>query len=166
MTKRSRAERVKLDRSHSEDLRKDVERCKAAGQWEYALAYQEMMHNAIRMEDAVYQRALRDAEWEDEQEAERRAKAHERRLLAEMKRRRKEKAEADRAAERARKKAELPADWASVEDRVPVKPYKDRVTIRVDREVLRWFRRLGPGYQTRMNAVLRAYWEAKREGLV
>jgi uncharacterized protein (DUF4415 family) len=34
---------------------------------------------------------------------------------------------------------------------------KERVTIRVDREVLEFFRRGGQGYQTRMNAVLRAY---------
>jgi len=37
---------------------------------------------------------------------------------------------------------------------------KQSVSIRVDRDVLDWFRRQGKGYQTRMNAVLRAYMEA------
>ena len=38
---------------------------------------------------------------------------------------------------------------------------KERVTMRLDKEVLDWFRKEGKGYQTRMNAVLRAYIEAK-----
>lgn len=39
---------------------------------------------------------------------------------------------------------------------------KQAVSLRVDREVLDWFKRQGPGYQTRMNAVLRAYADARR----
>ena len=38
---------------------------------------------------------------------------------------------------------------------------KAQVTIRVDREVLDWFKAQGKGYQSRMNAVLRAYKEAQ-----
>jgi uncharacterized protein (DUF4415 family) len=34
---------------------------------------------------------------------------------------------------------------------------KESVTIRLDREVVQWFREQGPGYQTRMNAVLRSF---------
>jgi len=34
---------------------------------------------------------------------------------------------------------------------------------RLDREVLDWFKRQGPRYQTRMNAVLRAYVNAQRK---
>jgi uncharacterized protein (DUF4415 family) len=34
------------------------------------------------------------------------------------------------------------------------------VSIRLDREVLDWFRQQGPRYQTRINAVLRAYVQA------
>lgn len=34
---------------------------------------------------------------------------------------------------------------------------KQSVSIRVDRDVLAFFRSFGKGYQTRMNAVLRAY---------
>lgn len=34
---------------------------------------------------------------------------------------------------------------------------KAAITMRVDPDVLKWFKRRGPGYQTRMNAVLKAY---------
>ena len=34
---------------------------------------------------------------------------------------------------------------------------KERVTVRLDRDVLTWFRSQGRGYQTRINAVLRHY---------
>src|SRR5207244_8028039 len=37
---------------------------------------------------------------------------------------------------------------------------KQSISLRVDPEVLRWFRAQGPGWQTRMNAVLHAYKEA------
>ncbi len=42
-------------------------------------------------------------------------------------------------------------------------PGKERITFRVDREVLEFFRKDGPGYQTRMNAVLRSFVEAHRD---
>jgi uncharacterized DUF497 family protein len=39
---------------------------------------------------------------------------------------------------------------------------KTQITVRVDSEVLEWFRQQGKGYQTRMNAVLKAYMESQR----
>jgi uncharacterized protein (DUF4415 family)/uncharacterized DUF497 family protein len=52
--------------------------------------------------------------------------------------------------------ADLPADfWDDAELVVPVS--KRAISLRVDEDVLEWFRGLGPGYQTRMNAVLRSY---------
>jgi uncharacterized protein (DUF4415 family) len=36
-------------------------------------------------------------------------------------------------------------------------PPKEAISIRIDRDVLEWFRSQGPRYQTRMNAVLRSY---------
>ncbi len=39
-------------------------------------------------------------------------------------------------------------------------PTKEAISLRVDPEVLGWFRAQGSGWQTRMNAVLRAYKEA------
>lgn len=40
---------------------------------------------------------------------------------------------------------------------------KSSLTLRVDKEVLDWFKSQGKGYQSRMNAVLKAYMKAKRE---
>lgn len=37
------------------------------------------------------------------------------------------------------------------------------VTIRLDREVLEWFKAQGKGYQTRINALLKAYMQAHKE---
>ena len=34
---------------------------------------------------------------------------------------------------------------------------KRQLTLRIDCVVLEWYRRQGPGYQTRINALLRAY---------
>jgi len=39
---------------------------------------------------------------------------------------------------------------------------KALVTLRLDRDVLEWFKKQGPRYQTRINALLRAYVEAKK----
>lgn len=39
---------------------------------------------------------------------------------------------------------------------------KKAVSIRLDRDITDWFQRQGKGYQTRINAVLRAYVEAHR----
>lgn len=39
---------------------------------------------------------------------------------------------------------------------------KPAITIRLDRDVLDWFKSQGKGYQTRINAVLRRYVEAQR----
>lgn len=38
---------------------------------------------------------------------------------------------------------------------------KETVTIRLDSDVLKWFKAQGKGYQTRMNAVLSAYMKAQ-----
>ena len=40
------------------------------------------------------------------------------------------------------------------------KENKTLLTIRVDRDVLAWFKSQGRGYQTRINSLLRAYMEA------
>ena len=37
---------------------------------------------------------------------------------------------------------------------------KSQITLRLDTDVLEWFRALGTGYQTRINSLLRAYMEA------
>ena len=39
-------------------------------------------------------------------------------------------------------------------------PSKAAVSLRVDEDVLEWFKAQGPGYQTRINTVLRAFRDA------
>ncbi|MBV1797286.1 BrnA antitoxin family protein [Siccirubricoccus sp. G192] len=56
---------------------------------------------------------------------------------------------------------DVPRDWWK--DAVPVSPGAKRLlSLRLDPDVVEWFRAQGPGYQTRMNAVLRAYMKARR----
>ena len=56
--------------------------------------------------------------------------------------------------------ANLPDDfWDNAEVVTP--PGKEAISVRIDRDVLEWFRAQGPGYQTRMNAVLRSYMNAR-----
>lgn len=55
-----------------------------------------------------------------------------------------------------------PEDWAeAIAHRgLPVPARKEQIALRVDAEVLAWFRSQGSGWQTRMNEVLKAYWKA------
>ena len=39
-------------------------------------------------------------------------------------------------------------------------PFKASISLRVDQDVLEWFKAQGPGYQTRINTVLRAFRDA------
>lgn len=41
---------------------------------------------------------------------------------------------------------------------------KETITIRLDPDVLEWFRKKGRGYQTRINAILRSYMRAHDDG--
>lgn len=40
---------------------------------------------------------------------------------------------------------------------------KQQITLRLDPDVIRWFKRTGKGYQSRMGAVLRTYVQARRK---
>ena len=51
-------------------------------------------------------------------------------------------------------------DWAHARLVMPQK--KESVHLRIDPDVLAWFRQQGQGYLTRMNAVLRTYMNAQR----
>lgn len=46
---------------------------------------------------------------------------------------------------------------------MPEQTRKKLISLRVDPEVLEFFKSQGPGYQTRMNAVLTAYMQVKKE---
>jgi uncharacterized protein (DUF4415 family) len=39
---------------------------------------------------------------------------------------------------------------------------KQAISLRIDQDILEWFRDGGPGYQTRMNAVLRAFVDSRQ----
>jgi len=41
-------------------------------------------------------------------------------------------------------------------------PKKTLLSLRIDSDVIEWFRKQGAGYQSRMNALLRAYMEAHK----
>jgi len=56
----------------------------------------------------------------------------------------------------------LDAEWFANAQVVPPEP-KVPISIRLDREVLDWFKSQGGGYQSRINAVLQAYMKAHRK---
>ena len=57
----------------------------------------------------------------------------------------------------------LPKDfWKTAKVVYPDSP-KEAVKVRYDADMLEWFKAQGRGYQTRMNAVLRSYYEAHKE---
>jgi uncharacterized protein (DUF4415 family) len=55
----------------------------------------------------------------------------------------------------------LDANWFRKAKIVLPEP-KQPVSLRLDRDVLEWFKRQGKGYQTRINAVLRTFIESQR----
>lgn len=55
--------------------------------------------------------------------------------------------------------SEFDVDWSSIEVIQP--PTKVMISLRLDPDILEFFRSQGPGYQTKINAVLRSYMNAK-----
>ena len=53
-----------------------------------------------------------------------------------------------------------PVDWSRAVKGMP--PRKRDIHIRIDEDVLHWFRQAGRGYQTRINNVLRAFMESRK----
>ncbi|KAB7610423.1 BrnA antitoxin family protein [Amylibacter sp. SFDW26] len=60
----------------------------------------------------------------------------------------------------------IPKDWNFLEVGKPIEPHKTKITMRVDSDMLRWFKKMGPNYQRRMNQVLRVYYTAMIQGLL
>jgi uncharacterized protein (DUF4415 family) len=52
-------------------------------------------------------------------------------------------------------------DWSLAVPGLP--PRKEHINIRIDADVLAWFKNTGRGYQTRMNNVLRAFVESRKQ---
>ncbi len=53
--------------------------------------------------------------------------------------------------------------WANAVIKYPEK--KKSVTLRLDADVLDWFRSWGKGYQSRINSVLRSFYEAHKKNV-
>ena len=51
--------------------------------------------------------------------------------------------------------------WKNAEVSLPKN--KQAISLRVDPDVLEWFKSYGRGYQSRINAVLRSYYEAHKD---
>ena len=59
----------------------------------------------------------------------------------------------------------IPPEWSEIALAEAV-PFKVPVTLRVDADVAKFFRAMGRGHLTRMNAVLRAFMQARLAGVV
>ncbi|TLG78574.1 BrnA antitoxin family protein [Methylocystis sp. B8] len=55
-----------------------------------------------------------------------------------------------------------PIDWSKAEVVVPAK--KQAISIRLDQDLIDYFKAQGPGYQRRINAVLRSYMRQRKVG--
>ena len=55
----------------------------------------------------------------------------------------------------------IPEDWAETVE-IGIPRVKTHMNLRIDADVVDWFREQGRGCQTRMNAVLRAFMEARQ----
>lgn len=58
---------------------------------------------------------------------------------------------------------ELGVTWDWDKAQIVLPEPKQAVNLRLDAEILRYFRQQGPGYQTRINAVLKSYVNAQLE---
>jgi uncharacterized protein (DUF4415 family) len=54
---------------------------------------------------------------------------------------------------------DVPRDWYKNAEAVPTQ--KKLLSLRLDSDVVDWFKQRGPGYQSRMNAVLRTFMQQK-----
>lgn len=52
-----------------------------------------------------------------------------------------------------------PGIWKTTE--LPFRRPKAHASLRLDADMLDWFKAQGPGYQTRINAVLLSYWKSR-----
>jgi hypothetical protein len=59
----------------------------------------------------------------------------------------------------------IPDTWREIAQAPPRSPL-EKVTLKFDRDVLRFFRSMGPGYGPRINDVLRSYMHARLAGVI
>jgi len=73
-------------------------------------------------------------------------------------------AEGQRLEEDRAKRDLIPPEWYRMDELAPCVPKKTKITIRLDGEMVRWFRHLGNGWHGRMEMVLLAYMQAALAG--
>jgi uncharacterized protein (DUF4415 family) len=66
------------------------------------------------------------------------------------------------AVRRDKDAARIDIDWSGAELVTP-EP-KQSISIRLDRDIVDFFKRAGPGYQTKIKSVLRSYVQHERRG--
>lgn len=59
----------------------------------------------------------------------------------------------------------IPTEWHRALE-TEGQPSKTRVTIRLDEDLVKFFRKLGPGWQTTLNAVVRSFVKARLSGII
>ena len=60
----------------------------------------------------------------------------------------------------------LPTGWTEIPVLHPVNPPKSEITLSLDEDLLKWFRKFGVGFEARINSILRIYWHALQSGMV
>lgn len=60
----------------------------------------------------------------------------------------------------------LPTGWNEIPVLHPLNPPKSEITLSLDEDLLKWFRKFGDGFEARINSILRIYWHALQSGLV
>ncbi|GGA22064.1 BrnA antitoxin family protein [Neptunicoccus cionae] len=63
-------------------------------------------------------------------------------------------------------KGSLPQGWNDIPLLHPIEPQKTEVTLNLDDDLLKWFRKFGTGFEARINSILRIYWHALQSGAV
>lgn len=53
--------------------------------------------------------------------------------------------------------------WETARWVMPSEQGKERITIRIDADVLEWFKKQGRGYQSKINSILRAFIRMKKD---
>ncbi len=90
-----------------------------------------------------------------------RARGESRTDLARLRNKTEAELEADIAADEDFR--DVPENWVEAAEAVIPTP-KKLLSLRLDQEVIEWFKQQGPGYQTRMNAVLLAFVKHQHAG--
>ncbi|MEM6932953.1 MAG: BrnA antitoxin family protein [Pseudomonadota bacterium] len=60
----------------------------------------------------------------------------------------------------------IPSAWHEMEEIAPCTPPKQKLSLVLDRDVVKFYRALGRGYQARMNAILRTWMQARRAKVI